>query len=485
MKKEFTEISVDNIQLFSSKQAWHYRLIPFSQNENNISFYCAKNIDDTKNLKTELNLIFEKEIIFESIDEDVLKQLLSKYYHISDNNQSRFSNFHFDDDFLQRIIQEAKEVKASDIHIEGFEEYSLIRFRIDGSLIEKYRLEKDLHPALINKIKVAAKLDIAEKRLPQDGRIIQKGNENVDDVDIRVSIIPAFFGEKIVMRLLGRNSADINLNILGFNNQQIELYSRAMRKQKGLILISGPTGSGKTTTLYATLKTLNKVNVNILTIEDPIEYLLEGINQVQVKESIGLKFSEALRSFLRQDPDIIMVGEIRDVETAQMAIRASLTGHLVLSTVHTNSAWGTISRMIDMGIPAYLLADTLNISVAQRLLKKLCPLCKKEISNQEKQVLESNYPQIRKYKVFQAVGCNHCYHTGYLGRKAIYEVIPIDEDFKRIIKSNNSETDISELIKKKHISLLQDLALNALINGETSIEEASPYLINYNNINEK
>jgi type IV pilus assembly protein PilB len=479
MTKTIEDISVDNIQLFSPNQAWHYSLVPFQQDSQKIYFYCTEDTYENKQYDVELNLLFEKEIVLHPIKETELKILLSRYYHISEQNKTDYTQFDYDDDFLQRIIQEAKEINASDIHIEAFEEYSLIRFRVDGNLIEKYRLEKELHPALTNKVKVASKLDIAEKRLPQDGRILQKDHIGNNDTDIRVSIIPAFYGEKTVMRLLGRNDSEVNLNFLGFNEKQISDYRKAINKHKGLVLISGPTGSGKTTTLYATLKELNKPNTNIITIEDPIEYMLDGINQVQLKESIGLSFSEALRSFLRQDPDIIMVGEIRDIETAQMAIRASLTGHMVFSTVHTNSAWGTISRMIDMGIPSYLLADTLNISLAQRLLRKLCPKCKKEISEKELSVIKETYPEVSNHSIYEAVGCDHCFYSGYYGRKAIYEVIPIDKEFYQIIKNRDSETDISDFLKKKKILTLKDLAFELLIKGDTSLSEVSQYLINF------
>lgn len=278
------------------------------------------------------------------------------------------------DDFLPRVISEAKGIGASDIHIEIYEEMARIRFRIDGKMVERYRISSEEYPALINKIKIQANLDIAEKRLPQDGRIFFRSS--VGEFDIRVSSLPTMNGEKIVMRLLSKDAGQIQLSQLGFSEEQLELYTRSVKRPNGIVLISGPTGSGKTTTLYATLQLLNSDETNILTIEDPIEYTLEGVNQVQLKEDIGLTFSSALRTFLRQDPDIIMLGEIRDKETAQMAIRAALTGHLVFSTIHTNSAWGTISRLVDMGIPPYLLASTINLSMAQRLVRLLCPKCK-------------------------------------------------------------------------------------------------------------
>ena len=270
-----------------------------------------------------------------------------------------------------RSILEAHEYHSSDIHFEQMRHRALIRFRVDGRLIERYEIPTDRYPELVNQIKIKANLDIAEKRLPQDGRI----PFSLDKIsfDLRISTLPTLHGEKVVIRLLSRNDESISLDGLGLTAAQLEIFSKAIQKPNGLVLISGPTGSGKTTTLYAALKELNKPDRNILTIEDPVEYTLRGINQVQLKESIGLTYPAALRTFLRQDPDIIMVGEIRDGETASMALRASLTGHLVLSTLHTNSAWGIIARLLDLDIPPFLVADTLNIAVAQRLLRLVVP----------------------------------------------------------------------------------------------------------------
>ena len=270
----------------------------------------------------------------------------------------------------------AKNYGSSDIHIEPYEKYSRVRFRIDGHLIEQFKVNQSQYPQIVNQVKIKAGLDISQKRLSQDGRIAINAEGN--EFDIRVSCLPTLHGEKIVMRILKRDTSDINLEHLGFTKKELQVYKEGIKNPNGIILISGPTGSGKTTTLYGTLKLLNEESRNITTIEDPIEYTLEGINQVQLKEDIGFDFPSALRTFLRQDPDIIMVGEIRDEKTANMAIKAALTGHLVFSTIHTNSAWATISRLIDMNIPPFLIASTLKISMAQRLVRKLCPKCKKE-----------------------------------------------------------------------------------------------------------
>lgn len=297
-----------------------------------------------------------------------------------------------------------------------------------------------------------------------------------DNFDIRVSVLPTLHGEKIVLRLLNNDATNINIHTLGFSDFDLKNYIDGIKKPNGILLISGPTGSGKTTTLYATLKLLNKETRNILTIEDPIEYTLEGINQVQLKESIGLSFAAALRTFLRQDPDIIMLGEIRDTETANMAIRAALTGHLVLSTIHTNSAWGIVSRLIDMGVAPYLLANTLNTAVAQRLVRLLCPHCKVKVTMDD-----TKYPhKFKPYKPIKdqyiAKGCDHCFNTGYRGRKAVYEVIPIDEEFSDNIKALNY--NVSELFKEKGIKFLSENAFELFEKGETSLEEIYSLLMN-------
>ena len=346
--------------------------------------------------------------------------------------------------------------------------------RIDGKLIERYVLKKQDYPAIVNKVKIKSNLDIAEKRLPQDGRLFF--NTGTDSFDIRVSVLPTLHGEKIVLRLLSKDATEIEISELGMSQVQLENYMEAIRKPHGIMLISGPTGSGKTTTLYATLKVLNNEYSNILTIEDPIEYTLEGINQVQLKESIGLTFASALRTFLRQDPDIIMLGEIRDSETAQMATRAALTGHLVLSTIHTNSAWGTFSRLIDMGVPPFLLSNTLNVSVAQRLVRLLCPECK------SKQVFEpSLFPKNFRSKKeishhYIPVGCESCYYTGYKGRKAVYEIIPVDEEVGKAIKEN--QLDGADYLGAQNIKTLADQAISLFESGQTSIDEIYSILMN-------
>jgi type IV pilus assembly protein PilB len=459
-------VTHDVQHLVSSDIANHYRILPKAASGDRLELFIDNKNDDT-DIKDELELLLGKEIDLFFCDALVIDKALSSYYRKERSDVINTFNLE-KNDFLENLIQKAKSLKSSDIHFEVYEDNGRIRFRIDGQLIEFYKLEHEKYLELVNKVKIKSKLNITEKRLPQDGRI------TTSDFDIRVSILPTLFGEKIVMRILGQDASNIDLNTLGLHKEQLLKYLEAIKKPHGIILISGPTGSGKTTTLYATLRLLNDNKRNIVTVEDPIEYTLKGINQVQLKEDIGLTFASALKSFLRQDPDIIMLGEIRDSETALMAIRASLTGHLVLSTIHTNSAAGTISRLIDMGIPSYLIAETLNISVAQRLIRKLCDSCKIKST-----FLEADFPQSYKlpYKasyIYKPNGCNECYHTGYKSRRAIYEVLEIDNDIAQSIKNNT----IKNLNNKNNYKSLSDQAFDILANGETSLEEIYSVLIN-------
>ncbi len=473
---EDINISTDNIHWLSKDQAWHYRVLPKNRTDSYFSLYSEDGIDEVA-LSAELEILLGLEIKLHPIPASQIAKLLSKYY-IKDNaaqGSSQLQINHQEDDFLMNLITEAKNLKSSDIHIESYENKCRVRIRIDGMMVERYLLKRDEYPALINKIKIIANLDIAEKRLPQDGRInFKHANQQFD---IRVSILPTLHGEKVVLRLLNNDATEIDLNSLGFSKFDLDNYLQGARRPNGILLISGPTGSGKTTTLYATLKLLNKETRNILTIEDPVEYTLEGINQVQLKEAIGLSYAAALRTFLRQDPDVIMVGEIRDTETANMAIRAALTGHLVLSTIHTNSAWGTVSRLIDMGIPPFLVASTLNTTAAQRLVRLLCPHCK-----EEKPFDETLYP--KQFKPYNKVnhhcvpkGCEQCFYTGYKGRKAVYEVIPIDQELAFEIKKENMY--IQSLLQERGIHTLAENAFRLFNEGLTSIEEIYPLLFNY------
>lgn len=459
------ELEAELQQLIRSDLAWHYRILPKAEWDGGITFF----IDETMDIeltREELAALLGTSVELEPCAKETIQRSLGRYYRNTDGEDTKIS-FDANTDFVDRLIQEANRLGSSDIHIEIYGEKARIRIRIDGNLIQRFSIAKEDYPELVNKIKIRSNLDISEKRLPQDGRI------EYQDFDIRVSILPTLHGEKIVMRILGHDASSISLDKVGFSPVEKKQYMEGVRKPNGIILISGPTGSGKTTTLYATLKLLNQEKRNIVTVEDPVEYTLDGINQVQLKESIGLTFASALRSFLRQDPDVIMLGEIRDGETAQMAIRAALTGHLVLSTIHTNSAWGTISRLIDMGVPPFLLANTINTSVAQRLVRKLCTNCtvKAELN-------PLDWPSIDEFEipkeVMAPVGCDQCHYTGYKGRMALYEVIPIDQKLAVAIKGNNHEVDA--ILKERGVKNLATRAYEVLIEGTTSLEEVYPLL---------
>lgn len=456
-------------QRITAEQAFFYRIVPKEEREGKVTFWTDH--QQIGGLLSELQIVLGFPVALEPISSEVLQDHLTANYRQTRSESS--VEFHYTPDFLEKIILDAKAIGSSDIHFEPYETHCRIRFRLDGKLLEQYTIPIEEYPAIINKIKIRAGLDIAEKRLPQDGRITLKlaqGNE----FDIRVSTLPTLFGEKIVLRILNKDSKSITLEDLGFNAQELERYKEGVKNPNGIILISGPTGSGKTTTLYATLRLLNDSKTNILTIEDPIEYTLEGVNQVQLKENIGLDFSSALRTFLRQDPDIIMVGEIRDVKTANMAIRAALTGHLVLSTIHTNSAWATISRLIDMGIPPFLIASTLNISVAQRLVRKLCGTCKAKVELTPDVLPKNTNLAHGLTHHYVPSGCQSCHHTGYRGRKALYEIIPITKELVPHIKENS--LDVDDYLKANNIQTLRDNALSLVKEGITSIEEVYPLL---------
>ncbi len=467
MKKEELELTTEIVQTITAEQAYNYRMIPVAKSPT-LKFFV--DTEELESLQQELQIILNQEVVLEKVGKETVDFLLRKNYRKKEKKLTR-SALQYSDDFLLSMIHEAKNIGSSDIHFETFEKKNLVRFRIDGKLIERYTINHSEYPKIVNRIKIMGGLDISEKRLPQDGRINIETGEG--DFDIRVSSLPTLHGEKLVLRILSKNSVNIQLDNLGFTEEELNTYKSAVKKPNGIVLISGPTGSGKTTTLYATLKLLNTSDTNILTIEDPVEYTLEGINQVQLKESIGLNFASTLRTFLRQDPDIIMVGEIRDVDTANMAIRASLTGHLVLSTIHTNSAWATVSRLIDMGVPPFLIASTLNVSVAQRLVRKLCPSCKVEEKITDEKLPKEYADAVETH--FVAKGCSECYHTGYRGRKAIYEIIPITKKLVKCIEEQ--ESDVSEYLKENKIATLKDNAISLVANGTTSIEEIYPLLI--------
>jgi general secretion pathway protein E/type IV pilus assembly protein PilB len=469
-------IATELIQKFTSSQAWEYVLVPYDMINNVLSCY-GQDGNEYGYICQEIDVLYNIKINVTLVDNEQIQKLLRQYYRADSREKGNISRSITEigsgQGFLMGLIEEAFDNYASDIHIESYEERCRIRLRIDGKLLEKYVIEKMNYASLVNQIKILANLDISERRLPQDGRILY--NRNGKKFDVRVSSLPAIYGEKIVMRLLTRHIELLELSNLGFSQRQLNDYYKSIEKPHGMILICGPTGSGKSTTLYATLRRLNNESGNILTIEDPVEYTLGGVNQVQLKEEIGLTFASALRTFLRQDPDIIMLGEIRDTETAQMAIRSSLTGHLIFSTIHTNSAWGSVTRLVDMGVHPYLIANTLIMCVSQRLVRLLCQHCKQkeEITNKE---IKELLPDSDINHHYTAKGCDKCYYTGYSGRRAIYEVIPIDEELSAAIRT--TEPDVEPLLKIRGIVSLKDAGIEMLIKGETSFEELIPLLRN-------
>lgn len=456
-------------QLISTEQAYGYRIVPTHKKGSVIHF--KSDTSSPESLKAELSIILGIPIEIEEETSENINRYLATNFRKTDSK--KISEIHYSTDFLEKILLSAKEIGSSDIHFEPYEQKARIRFRLDGKLKEQFHITNEEYPILINKIKIRAQMDISEKRLPQDGRITI--TTEYEDFDIRVSVLPTLHGEKVVLRILSKDTNHIDINSLGFTKVEVASYLENIKKPHGIVLISGPTGSGKTTTLYATLKHLNKPNTNILTVEDPIEYTLEGVNQVQLKENIGLDFATTLRTFLRQDPDIIMVGEIRDVNTANMAIRAALTGHLVLSTIHTNSAWATVSRLVDMGIPSFLIASTLNISLAQRLVRLLCEQCKTPHPVHPEDFPSGFAVPEDLTVLYTPTGCEHCYHTGYSGRKAIYEILPIDSDLAELIK--NHQLDIDAYIEDKNIITLKKNAFFLLKEGKTSAEEVFSLLM--------
>ncbi len=364
------------------------------------------------------------------------------------------------------IIRQAIDQRASDIHIESYKEKISLRYRVDGSLYEIPPPARHLLLPIISRIKILAKLDIAEKRLPQDGAIIAKLEDRT--VDLRISTVPTVWGEKVVMRILDKGAINLDLSVLGFEASQLEAIRKGIKSPFGLVFVTGPTGSGKSTTLYSCLKEIVDSTKNIMTAEDPVEYRIDGINQVHVKPAIGLTFASALRSFLRQDPDIVMVGEVRDLETAQICVRAALTGHLVLSTLHTNDAASAITRLIDIGIPQYLLTPSLSVIVAQRLARKLCQNCKEayEPSAEEKGKL-----QIKSGLVYRPKGCEKCNQTGYKGRLAISEVLIINDIIREIMSEDSSYMAIKQAAIQSGMIPLLETGIRKIEEGITSIEE--------------
>jgi type IV pilus assembly protein PilB len=488
-------IDPEVISLISEKAALRFKLIPISKNNDELIIAMANPLDvyaidfvrDHTKIKEIKSLLATEEDVLNAITnyyelgeyDDIIKKLGTEIVFKEEEEEE-------DSKKLEAISKEAPIIqlvnmlivqgvkdRASDIHIEPNEKGLLIRFRIDGMLHDIRTLPNTIKSAVISRIKILAKMDIAERRLPQDGRFQVKFGTR--EVDLRVSTIPTVFGEKVVLRLLDKSKGLIKLEQLGFIPGQLEEFKSIISKSYGIILLTGPTGSGKTTTLYAALNKVNSKDKNIITVEDPVEYKLDRVNQIQIKPKINLTFANTLRSMLRQDPDVIMIGEIRDTETAQIAVQAALTGHLVFSTLHTNDAVSALTRLIDMDIETFLISSSVIAVIAQRLVRVICEKCKEEYTP-EKNVLnglniKDNSNDDGKVKLYRGTGCSFCKNTGYYGRTSIYELIVLDEEIRSLIISKTSSNVIKDAAIKKGMKTLKNSGLEKAMQGITTIEE--------------
>lgn len=492
------EIDPSVIKLIPSEVVRKYQVIPVMKTGAIVTIAIAdpSNVFAVDDIRFMIGYNVETVIATES----AMKIAINKYYNQTDAVQTVIDSFNkdvfkisveeeeeeeqVDIGELRKDIEKAPVVKlvnfiltdaiskgASDVHIEAYEKVFRVRYRIDGILYEIMQLPMRHRAALISRLKIMAELDIAERRLPQDGRIKLKIKGR--DIDLRVSILPTMFGQKIVTRILDKGSFMLDITKLGFESKALKDFQEAISAPYGMILVTGPTGSGKTTTLYTALNSLNSVGVNIITAEDPIEYNFMGINQVQMKEEIGLNFATALRSFLRQDPDIIMVGEIRDYETAEIAVKAALTGHLVLSTLHTNDAPSTINRLLNMGIEPFLVASSTLLIMAQRLVRKICQNCKEEekIPSQTLTDIGFSKDESETIRCYRGRGCEVCNNTGYKGRTAIYEVMPMRDEIKKTILEGASAIEIKRMAVKFGMKTLRMSGLTKIKEGVSSMEE--------------
>jgi type IV pilus assembly protein PilB len=412
------------------------------------------------------------EIMMSSMGEEEKIELLEESEEVDINELQQASEDAPVVRLVNMIMNEAIQRKASDIHIEPYEKIFRVRLRMDGVLNDFMKPPMKMKNAIISRVKIMAKLNIAERRLPQDGRIKMKLGRD-KEMDFRVSVLPTLFGEKVVLRLLDKSTLQLDMTKLGFEENPLKDFKEAIHKPFGMVLVTGPTGSGKTTTLYSALAELNQITENISTAEDPVEFNLMGINQVQMHEEIGLNFATCLRSFLRQDPDIIMVGEIRDFETAEIAIKAALTGHLVLSTLHTNDAPSTINRLLNMGIEPFLVASSVNLIAAQRLARVNCDACKVRIEVSPQMLLNLGVApdEVQGWNCYKGRGCSACNNTGYRGRVALYEVLPVREEIRELILQGASATEIKKEGIRLGMKSLRQAALTKLKEGVTTVEE--------------
>lgn len=479
------EISEEATRLIPERLARQYSILPLATKEDkiliamtnpldiiaiqNVKLYTGKSVSRVMTTQNELDNAYTRVY---NVSEDVEKAITE--FGESRNKQVEDVIEESSDvinapvvRLVKSIILDAIKLKTSDIHIEPFEHRVRVRFRVDGELKEVLTLDKGVHNGIVTRIKIIGGMDISERRIPQDGRVETSLDGRV--VDMRISILPTVYGEKIVIRLLDRNSIVVSKEQLGFTKENLALFDKIIKVPEGIILLTGPTGSGKTTTLYAVLKELNSINKNIITLEDPVEYRLDGVNQVQVNKKAGMTFAGGLRSILRQDPDVVMLGEIRDEETAEIAIRAAITGHVVLSTLHTNDTASTISRLVDMGIEQYMVSSAVVGIVAQRLIKKICPKCGYEYPStpEEMNLLGISKPTILR----KGAGCNYCNGSGYSGRTGIHEILVVDRKIKTMINQRESIDRIKQAARENGMSTLSESAAKLVKNGVTTIEQ--------------
>lgn len=470
------------IQLIPRDLAKRYQVLPFRKDGNKLFVAMSDPLDYFA--IEEMRMATGLQIMPGIATKDALFRMITKHYDLQESIEQVLDDFSPEEDIedagitdedapivrmVNQIIANAVAQRASDIHFDPQEAEVTVRYRVDGMLKTERSLPKYMQNTLIARIKIMGNLNITESRLPQDGRI--KMHVNYKPIDIRISSLPSVYGEKIVMRILDISSSLGQLEKIGFSSANLATFTSMIEKPNGIVLVTGPTGSGKSSTLYAALNHLNQEEVNIITIEDPVEYQLQGINQVQVKEEVGMTFASGLRSILRQDPDIIMIGEIRDQETAEIAIRASLTGHLVLSTLHTNSATAALTRLIDMGIEPFLISSSLTGVVAQRLVRKVCRDCAKSQAPSSREIEIMRKANIEIETIQRGTGCSSCGMTGYRGRLAIHEVLPIDDYIKELIMKASSFMEIQHYVQESGMRFLLEDGLANVAQGLTTTEE--------------
>ncbi|MCW5775288.1 MAG: Flp pilus assembly complex ATPase component TadA [Phycisphaeraceae bacterium] len=492
------EIPEEALAAIPSENAQTYQVVPIDFNPKSKRLKIALKSPDNFRAVDDLRLLMGFNVEAVVADAAAIDSLIQKHYSKTESVMDVVSGLAADDKFkaldkggasidldavleaaednqviklLNLVLLQAIKDRASDIHFEPFENEFKMRYRIDGVLYEMVPPPKHLGPAITSRIKVMSHLDIAERRLPQDGRIeLMVGGS---PVDLRVAVLPTMWGESVVMRVLDRANVELSLERIGFREDDLARFRKLIQKPNGIVIVTGPTGSGKTTTLYAALAELNDIETKILTAEDPVEYDIDGLCQCQMNEEVGLTFARALRSFLRQDPDIILVGEIRDLETAQIAVQASLTGHLVLTTLHTNDAPSSIIRLVDLGLEAFLLTATLEGIVAQRLVRTICPKCREEYTPAEEELMElALTPEtVRGRRFFRGRGCDNCHKSGYRGRMALFEIMEIDDAMRELVMQEASTGVLRDHAKRRGMRSLRDAGLLAIYEGQTTIDE--------------